>query len=471
MGSWCAENLYDVQAWRDHGLEMTASSNEAAKLFDGVLRQLVSWIDCEQLGGIEKTSNNMLAAEPDFLMGKVLTLGMHAIGTGHSVHKDKEYEQKLADMLEQSRKCTSRERKHALAVNYFAQGEMQSACIEWEKILAEHPNDLLAVKFAHDGYFFLGDCYGKRDSVERVIHKWKPEMPCYSYLHGMLAFGLEESGQYDSARKHAETALEMNRQDCWATHAIAHCNEMEGKYKEGLNFMESTVGDWSPCWMLACHNFWHTALYYIEQADYESALSIYDREICDRSKATGMMLDMVDAASLLLRLEMEGVNLGHERWKALKCVVEPHIDDHTLTFNDAHIAMVLSRLEDDSEDLVDKHASSINNFVKAQYRGDNAHITRDLGEAICEAIVDHKNRRFEAAFDKMYPIWSQVYRIGGSHAQRDVFTQVLIHSGLNSPNYVHKQRAIDIIEERRKMKPNSPLIDRLLEKHKKTEHH
>lgn len=28
--------------------------------------------------------------------------------------------------------------------------EMQSACAEWEKILAEHPNDLLALKFAHD---------------------------------------------------------------------------------------------------------------------------------------------------------------------------------------------------------------------------------------------------------------------------------------------------------------------------------
>lgn len=39
----------------------------------------------------------------------------------------------------------------------------------------------------------------------------------------------------------------------------------------------------------------------------------------------------------------------------------------TLTFNDAHIAMVLSRLEDDSEDLVDKHASSINNFVKFDF--------------------------------------------------------------------------------------------------------
>lgn len=230
--------------------------------------------------------------------------------------------------------------------------------------------------------------------------------------------------------------------------------------------MESTVGDWSPCWMLACHNFWHTALYYIEPADYEKALSIFDSQISERGKATGMMLDMVDAASLLLRLEIEGVDLGKERWRDLRSIVEPHIDDHVLVFNDAHISMVLSRL--DGEDLVDKHASSIDNFVKAKHRGDNARLTRDLGEAICEAIIDHKNQRFEAAFDKLYPIRSQIYRIGGSHAQRDVFTQILIHSGLNSPNYVHKQLAIEIIDERRKMKPHSPLIERLLEKHKQT---
>jgi hypothetical protein len=42
----------------------------------------------------------------------------------------------------------------------FINSEMQSACIEWEKILAEHPNDLMALKFAHDAYFFAGDKAG-----------------------------------------------------------------------------------------------------------------------------------------------------------------------------------------------------------------------------------------------------------------------------------------------------------------------
>lgn len=45
---------------------MTVNSNEAAKLFDATLRQIISWIDCEKLGGIEQCFTNMFNAEPDF---------------------------------------------------------------------------------------------------------------------------------------------------------------------------------------------------------------------------------------------------------------------------------------------------------------------------------------------------------------------------------------------------------------------
>lgn len=39
--------------------------------------------------------------------------------------------------------------------------------------------------------------------------------------------------------------LELNRHDAWATHAVAHCMEMNGRAQEGIKFMESTEKDWS----------------------------------------------------------------------------------------------------------------------------------------------------------------------------------------------------------------------------------
>uniref|UniRef100_A0A915EWJ8 Tetratricopeptide repeat protein 38 n=1 Tax=Ditylenchus dipsaci TaxID=166011 RepID=A0A915EWJ8_9BILA len=463
MASWCADNLYDVKQWKDSGLELTCSSNQAAKMFDAVLRQLVSWIDCEQLGGIIKTTETMMESEPDFIMGKCLVLGMDAMGTGRSVYRDKSYRQQLQNLLEMAKNCTPREEKHVKAVNYFAHGEMRSACVEWEKILAEHPTDLMAIKFSHDAYFFMGDSLGKRDSVERVISKWKPEIPMYSYLHGMYAFGLEECGDYLNAMKHGHAALEINRQDCWATHAVAHCYEMKGEHDQGIEFMESSNEDWSPCWMLACHNYWHTALFHIEKGDYKAALTIFDSQICERSKSSKMMLDMVDATSLLLRLEMEGVDVGLDRWNELLEVISPHIDDHILAFNDAHISMALSRVG--TEEMRNMHGRSVSDFVKEGAGHDNWRIMRDLGELLCDAIVDFNEGRCDAAFEKLYPIRTQIFQIGGSHAQRDVFTQVLIHAGLRSSNVANKKLAVAAVEERKKLKEKSALADRLLAKH------
>lgn len=39
---------------------------------------------------------------------------------------------------------------------------------------------------------------------------------------------------------------------------------------------------------------------------------------------SGAMLDIVDASSILLRFEMEGVAVGN-RWKALLPIVKPHV--------------------------------------------------------------------------------------------------------------------------------------------------
>lgn len=77
---------------------------------------------------------------------------------------------------------------------------MQSACIEWEKILSTYPNDLMALKFLHDGYIFLGEPHGIRDALARALKRWTPSTPGYNYLYGMYAFGLEESGEYQSGR-------------------------------------------------------------------------------------------------------------------------------------------------------------------------------------------------------------------------------------------------------------------------------
>lgn len=49
----------------------------------------------------------------------------------------------------------------------------------WEDILVDHPTDMLALKFSHDSYFYMGAQVAMRDSVARVLPYWKPHIPLY----------------------------------------------------------------------------------------------------------------------------------------------------------------------------------------------------------------------------------------------------------------------------------------------------
>lgn len=40
---------------------------------------------------------------------------------------------------------------------------------------------MLALKFAHDAYFYMGAQMQMRDSVARVLPHWKPHMPLSRY--------------------------------------------------------------------------------------------------------------------------------------------------------------------------------------------------------------------------------------------------------------------------------------------------
>uniref|UniRef100_A0A1I7XDD6 Tetratricopeptide repeat protein 38 n=1 Tax=Heterorhabditis bacteriophora TaxID=37862 RepID=A0A1I7XDD6_HETBA len=346
-------------------------------------------------------------------MPRAFRLGLEGMGMSTCARVNPVFTEELQQLNKDAADYgTKREQKHVKAVKQWAEGEMRAAANTWEDILAEFPTDLMACKFAHEAYFFMGDRWNKRDSVKRVIGKYKGTEPCYSYLHGMLAFGLEECGEYRKAEKEAQQALSLNRFDSWATHATAHVMEMEGRQDEGIHFMENTVNDWKPGWMIATHNFWHNALFYIEKAEYEISLSIFDQEISPRLAKSGSMLDMVDAVSLLWRLEMEGVNVG-KRWNTLPSM-QKHIHDHVIVFNDVHLGPMLLKMEDYDDEI--KLHDSLVNFSRC-CTGDNARVSRLVGVPLYEGMIHYGRGNFDEAAAKLLPIRDTVYTIGGSNAQ------------------------------------------------------
>ncbi|KAL5013448.1 hypothetical protein ScPMuIL_007718 [Solemya velum] len=450
----------DCKEWSNFGLPMSTTNNEACKLYDASLSQYVGWYDDPSLGGLEPTLKKMLDADPDFVMGHAMSIGLDLMATGHTMNLDAEFGLEIYNMaaLAEKQKITEREKKHVLAVKLCAEGEMSRAAVVWENILMDHPLDLLALKFCHDSYFYLGYQPQMRDSVARVLPHWKPTMPLYGYLLGMHSFGLEETNLYEQAEKTARKSLEINPSDAWATHTMAHVMEMMGRQDEGISFMKGTVNDWAGCGMLACHNFWHLALYSIEKGKYEDALAIFDSEVSPRATKSGAMLDIVDLCSMLWRFEMEGVNV-EDRWQATFETCRPHLHDHIMAFNDIHFLMAC--LGAKKTDATAEMMNSLKDFVR-NGRGTNKCVTAEVGQPLCESFALYSAGDYAKAVDTLYPLRYQVIKIGGSNAQRDIFNQFLIHACLKSPLKEHNNIGRVMLMERKALKSCAPLTDRLI---------
>jgi tetratricopeptide (TPR) repeat protein len=263
---------------------------------------------------------------------------------------------------------------------------------------------------------------------------------------GRHAFGLKECGDYRAAETTGRQAVEGNPADTWAIHAVAHVLEMEGRQDEGIGWLRGLQAHWQAAPALAVHQWWHLALFLIERGRLEEVLDIYDNHV--RGTPSAAFLDLVDAAALLWRLQLAGVGVG-DRWHGLKQHWFAHVDEHVLVFNDAHLAMVAGGLNDKA--TAEKLDQSIERYL-GESQGTNRDITRQVGQSVVRAITAFADGDFARVIDLLLPLRYEIWRIGGSHAQRDIFTQTLIAASLADKRW---PLARELLAERVALKPAS----------------
>jgi predicted Zn-dependent protease len=120
-----------------------------------------------------------------------------------------------------------------------------------------------------------------------------------------------------------------------------------------------------------------------------------------------------------------------------------------LVFNDAHLAMVAGGLKDRATaETLDR---SIERYV-GERQGTNRDITRQVGQAVVRAITAFTDGNFNRTVDLLLPLRYEIWRIGGSHAQRDIFSQTLIAAALAAKRW---PLARALLAERLALKPAS----------------
>ena len=309
-----------------------------------------------------------------------------------------------------------RELHHLRAARHWAQGNWEATTRSLERALLFHPRDLLALKVVQDLYFFLGNRLELRDTAARVLPGWPRGQPGWGYVQGIYAFGLEENADYRQAEARARAALEHNPKDVWSVHALAHVLEMEGHQRAGVDFLTASAPDWSPSYF-AIHNWWHRGLYHLELDEIGEALALYDDPI--RAGRSTEWLDVVDAAALLWRLSLFGVDVT-DRAEQLAADIDDLVSSPVYIFNDWHAVMAFGLAGDvrRTERII-----ASNRHLTAPT---NAGAAGRAGLALLEAFAAFAEGHPDRAIDLLIDIRPRANVVGGSHAQRDVIDLTLI---------------------------------------------
>ena len=366
----------------------------------------------------------LLTAAPGFALGQA-SKGIFYILMGRSELLPTAHEA-MAAAKAHYETALPRERLYVDALETWLAGRPSGAIAKLEQVLRSHPEDALAMKLSHSIRFTLGDSAGMRRSVERILPAYGTDHAGHGYLLGCHAFSLEETGSYEKAENVGRQALWTAPDDAWGLHAVAHVHEMTGNAQSGLDWLDGRDAAWSHCNNFRYHVWWHKALMHLDMGQIDQVFDLYDREI--RKDKTDDYRDISNATSLLMRLELNGANVG-DRWEELSELSANRTEGGSLIFADLHYLLALAghNRKDATTRLVQRiHADAQTRTDEAGQRMANPGCAAALGlEAFGEG-------NFASAFANLIQARETLWMAGGSHAQRDIFERMTIDSGLRA---------------------------------------
>ena len=232
------------------------------------------------------------------------------------------------------------------------------------------------------------------------------------------------------AERVGRRAVELDPANVWGTHAVAHILEMQGRQKEGIEWLAALEPNWQGVNNLAHHLWWHRAMFHLERREFDAVLELYDRRFRDLAsplvqEMPDFYIDIQNAASMLFRLELRGVAVG-ERWEEIADKAEARIGDCLSAFTLPHRMMALAAAGRERGGGADARRCD----------GGNAH--RRTGAARCGAARSARRcSRTAAATTRsalavMRPALGRMSQLGGSHAQQDVLEQLFLDAAVKA---------------------------------------
>lgn len=408
-----------------YGLPLTTSSPLAAEHFIEGLDLLL-----EQNFGPEEQFTQAIEADPSFALAySALAYMLHLRAQVPEARERVQQAQAVAAG------ATRREQQQVEATALFVNGQGTRAYALIREHLVDYPRDILMSRMAQR-LFALGCSGAGVASYPEVFFSLMQSLaPAYgddwAFL-GQYAFAHHETGQFEAARRLAERSLALRPSSAVAAHSIAHAFFEMGDAASGGDFL----GTWLPGFdrraPYRVHLSWHHALFELAQGHYQRVMDLYEEGIRP-AVAANMATALNDSAALLWRWSMYSGATPPLSPQEVRALAVPAATKPGPAFRDSHAALAFAVAGDE-----DSMGQMIDRLRTLAEQGDA--LAGEVTLPLVQGIGAFAQGAYNEAVQFMAPLFTeprmdQLSRIGGSHAQREVFEDTMLEAYLRAEQF------------------------------------
>jgi tetratricopeptide (TPR) repeat protein len=353
-----------------------------------------------------------------------------------------------------------REQQQIEAVSIWTGGSGPDAMPIIHQHMQEFPRDIFMIRLAQRLYALGCDGAGIPDFPNHLFRLTKSvereNGDEWSYL-GSNSFAHHEVGLVDEALDLAQRSLAIRPTNAVAAHSAAHSYFEMGDNLTGTSFL----GTWLPGFdrraQYHVHLSWHQALFELATGHYQRAFDLYESTIRP-SVVAGNTTSLNDSAALMWRLQMYGGRMPPFPWDEVRDIAKPAATSPGPAFRDAHAALAFAGGGDQAglSQLMDRLSAAAN--------AGNP-IVAEVSLPIAKGVSAFAHGEYAEAVAQLEPVFPQLARIGGSHAQREVFEDTLLEAYLRAEQF---DKAEDMLRARLKKRETTRDLYRMAQAQEST---
>jgi len=310
--------------------------------------------------------------------------------------------------------ATRRERQHVEALSALVAGDTARGLALVDEHVAEFPRDALLVNQAGSAIGFAG----ATDRETRRMAFLERLAPAYGddwWFQSALAFTYHEVERFDESRRLSERSLEQYPGNANASHNLAHISFETLDTDGGAAFLEQWLATYDRRASFHCHLAWHLAMFELHRGRYAHALEIFERDIVG---AVNPRLAMIDGAALLWRFRLDARPHPPGHWRSLADLAA-RVSRPGLIFGEIHAALAYAACGDEA--AVTKLIDGLRQLDAAGHP-----IAGPVALPLVHGIAAFVAGDHAAALGQLEPVAADFHRIGGSHAQWELFEETMV---------------------------------------------